>query len=314
MLFLLFLRQIFTYKKYSKHINKITNVDQSLEVWPQNSYEDPIARSPNQSNKSLVNETESKAINQKQLKKVFKIYVCCLIPFLLGNLSDAIGYIARVALHFDKTSRGFYTKQAVFLLVGPAFMAATIYILFGKLVVLLNGEKYSPIKINYLTSFFVAIDFISLIIQSVGAGVSGGSDADKVNTGLWVVFAGLLIQVLLFVLLIIIDIRFVYMMSKEPTDTSIEMRHSPSKVKNWKAVNILLIVSSLLIMVRSIFRMVEYAEGSNGNGAIWKFETYLFALDGGPIAMASILFILFSPLNAILALYFNQQNIKEFPH
>ncbi len=321
MFFLLFflqiLRQILVYRKYSKYVDRLTDANQSLESWPQTTYEDPVTRSENQSNKSLVNsgndEINSKAmINPKQLKKVFIRYVCCFIPFLIGNLCEAVGYIGRVGSHSDKDSVPYYIIQSLLTLIGPAFMAATIYMLFGRLVVLLNSEKYCPVKVKFLTPIFVAGDVISLLVQSGGAGMSASGDSDKVNTSLWIVVGGLIIQVIFFALFIIMEIRFVYMMNKEPTPTSIEMRHSPSKIENWKAVNILFIVSSLLIMVRSVFRVVEYAEGSNG--ATWTSETYLLVLDSTAITISSILFVVFCPLKAILALYLNQQNIKEFPH
>ncbi len=315
LLFLQILRQIFTYRKYSKHVNKISELGQPLETWSQNSnsHENPIAYSPNQSNKSLVDPRNNEnQINPKQSKKDFKRYVCCFIPFLIGNLCEALGYIGRIGSHYEKSSLNYFLMQAVLLLIGPAFMAATIYMLFGRLVVLLNSEKYCPIRTKFLTPFFVSGDVLSLLVQSGDAGMSGSKDSHKLKTSLWIVVGGLAIQVLFFTLFIFIEIRFVYMMYKEPTPTSIEMRHSPSRRENWKSMNLLLIGVSLLILIRSIFRVVEYAAGSNN--ATWKTETYLFVLDSTPITISSILFIVFCPLNAILSLYLNQQNIKKFPN
>ncbi len=106
LLFLQIIRQIFSYRKYSKHV-------------------DIISRSENQSNKSLVNlgndEINSKGINAIQLKKVFEKYVCCFIPFLIENLCGAIGYIGRVGSHSDKEKISYYIIQSILTLISFAF-------------------------------------------------------------------------------------------------------------------------------------------------------------------------------------------------
>lgn len=59
-------------------------------------------------------------------------------------------------------------------------------------------------------------------------------------------------------------------------------------------------VASALILVRSLFRMIEYVEGRDGE--LQSKEVYLYALDAIPMAMVSIGFHVFHPSK-----YFNSR-------
>jgi hypothetical protein len=58
--------------------------------------------------------------------------------------------------------------QGVFLLVGPLFFAATIYMMLGRTIRLAGGEDISLIKPMWYTRIFVTADIATLIIQGLG--------------------------------------------------------------------------------------------------------------------------------------------------
>ena len=58
--------------------------------------------------------------------------------------------------------------QSVLLLVAPALIAASIYMVLGRIIVTIDGEKYSLIKKKWLTKIFVAGDVLSFLVLSVG--------------------------------------------------------------------------------------------------------------------------------------------------
>jgi hypothetical protein len=58
--------------------------------------------------------------------------------------------------------------QACLILVGPAFMAASIYMILGRIILLTEGEHHALIKRRWLTKLFVTGDVISLLTQSAG--------------------------------------------------------------------------------------------------------------------------------------------------
>lgn len=63
---------------------------------------------------------------------------------------------------------GPYVIQNVFLLVAPAFMAASIYMILGRIILLTDGEMHAVIKRRWSTKLFVSGDVLSLLMQSSG--------------------------------------------------------------------------------------------------------------------------------------------------
>jgi len=79
-------------------------------------------------------------------------------------------YIVRIisANEAPNYTLGLYIGQATGALLAPAFFAATIYVCLGRTIASVDGEKYSLIRLTWLTRFFVAGDVIGLAIQTVG--------------------------------------------------------------------------------------------------------------------------------------------------
>jgi hypothetical protein len=78
------------------------------------------------------------------------------------------GYSARIGSHFDNEAWAAFIMQGVFLLVGPLFFAATIYMMLGRTIRLAGGEDISLIKPMWYTRIFVTADIATLIIQGLG--------------------------------------------------------------------------------------------------------------------------------------------------
>lgn len=70
-----------------------------------------------------------------------------------------------------------YIIQSILLLLGPALFAASIYMILGRLIVLLDAGHLSIIKPRWLTKVFVTGDVLSFLAQS--AGLFSSMYADK---------------------------------------------------------------------------------------------------------------------------------------
>lgn len=65
-------------------------------------------------------------------------------------------------------SLGPYIMQTLLLLVSPALFAASIYMILGRIILVTNGESYSPINRVWLTKLFVLGDVFSFLLQAAG--------------------------------------------------------------------------------------------------------------------------------------------------
>ena len=106
----------------------------------------------------------------------FVIGGCCKYPFhhltfiikLINSTVQIIGYAARVLAHSHKDNVGIYSIQTLFILLAPPLYAASIYVVLGRLVTLLGAERYSLVRVSWMTKFFVTGDVIAFVGQALG--------------------------------------------------------------------------------------------------------------------------------------------------
>lgn len=65
-------------------------------------------------------------------------------------------------------SKNPYIIQSILLLLGPALLAASIYMVLGRLIKLLDADNLSIIGPKWLTKVFVTGDVLSFLAQSAG--------------------------------------------------------------------------------------------------------------------------------------------------
>lgn len=159
-----------------------------------------------------------------------------------------------------------YIIQSVFILLGPVLFAASIYMFLARLMCAVGGEKHSLIRVRWLTKVFVSGDIVSFIVQGSGAGMmamDGMADSAK-----GIVIGGLMVQIFVFGFFIITSIVF-----------EMRMRRATAVFEpgqEWQAHLYPLYAVSALIMVRSIFRVIEYAMGQKGYLLSHEWTMYVF--------------------------------------
>ncbi|KAM0428282.1 hypothetical protein ACHAPT_007183 [Fusarium lateritium] len=224
------------------------------------------------------------------------------IPFVVGCAVEAIGYGGRAVNASEDSgewSKGPYIIQALLLLLGPPFYAASIYMVLGRLIRLLEADRFSMVRLNWLTKIFLFGDVASIVVQGMGGGILAGAktSADR-DKGEAIIIAGLFIQLIFFGFFMIVTIVFHRRLHREPTTASLKIQ-SP-----WKRLLVVLYASSALIMVRSIFRVIEYIMGEDG--ALMANEAYLYVFDATLMLIVTVMFNVFHP-SAII----NKQSMQR---
>jgi hypothetical protein len=187
-----------------------------------------------------------------------------------------MGYIGRAISSHDQWALGPFIIQSIFILLGPALFAASIYMILGRLIRHVNGEKYSLIRATWLTKIFVCGDVLSFLMQGSGGGImsgAGSGDAkdakSKMDLGQNVIIGGLIVQVLFFGSFVVVAAIFHSRARKAP-----QIRALGSA---WERYMYLLYGTSVLIFIRSVFRVVEYAQGNDG--FLMRHEVFLYVFD-----------------------------------
>ncbi|KAN0117846.1 RTA1 like protein [Hyaloscypha variabilis] len=190
------------------------------------------------------------------------------LAFAIGCFFEFVGYCARASAH-NKTGKLMpYIFQNFFILVAPALFAASIYMTLGRIIRSVKGEKLSLVRVDRLTKTFVIGDIMSFLIQGGSAGLMFSSST--VNIGQAMVVGGLFIQIIMFGLFALTAVIFQMRLNRHPTTESFNPENP------WRESLHMLYGVSGLIMIRSIFRVVEYLMGNDGYPLSHDWTLYIF--------------------------------------
>ncbi|KAH7066397.1 RTA1 like protein-domain-containing protein [Paraphoma chrysanthemicola] len=218
----------------------------------------------------------------------FHIYQCYrkrswfMIAFIVGGLFETVGYIGRIISSHDNLSLGPYIMQTLLLLLGPALYAASIYMILGRIILLTNGEEFSLIRRTWLTKLFVTGDVISFLMQGGGGGILSSADGNESTTkaGENLIVASLFVQLFFFGFFATVAGIFQYRGRAHLNKFANE--------KPWKKHLYVLYTVSILILVRSVFRIVEYLQGNDGY--LLRHEVFLYVFDA--VLMLTVMVIM----------------------
>jgi RTA1 like protein len=155
----------------------------------------------------------------------------------------------------------------------PAFFAAGIYIILGRLIRTF-GSHVSPITPNTYLYIFCGVDLISLVVQAVGGGAAATAfekiPPENSGTGTHIMVAGILFQL---ASIIVFSLLFTYVITK-----ALRSRGEILKQKKIQYVIAATAFSVVVLVIRSIYRTIELLQG--WNGYLINTERYFIALDG----------------------------------
>jgi hypothetical protein len=206
---------------------------------------------------------------------------------------EFIGYCARASASNHTDRIGPYVIQNMFLLVPPALFAATIYMCLGRIIRLVGGERYSIIRPRRLTAVFVTGDVISFWVQGGSAypSILGQTKPIWAKIAAAMIIGGLVIQVISFGLFFASAIVFHRRLHRNPIARSYEVD------PNWVHGLYMLYSISLLIIIRSVFRLVEYCLGTTGVAISSEWTLYVF--DSVPMFLVAVIFFFKYPSNLV---------------
>ncbi|TVY78751.1 Protein RTA1 [Fusarium oxysporum f. sp. cubense] len=145
---------------------------------------------------------------------------------------------------------------------------------------MVDGEDRVLIPQKWMTKIFVIGDVLSFILQGGGGGYQSSGSLEALDSGAKIIIGGLFVQLICFGVFIVIAVAFDRAVRQSPTGRS--------NMVPWKKHMLALYVGSMLIMVRSVFRAIEYLQGFDGY--LLRHEAYLYIFDASLMFLVMILF------------------------
>ena len=155
--------------------------------------------------------------------------------------------------------------------------------ILGRLIRASKAEGLSLIPIAWVTKIFVVGDVVSFSLQAGGGGIQAAGALELFYIGEKIIIAGLFAQIIMFSLFVMTAILFQYRFLHSAAFGHMQ------KVVNWKRhLNVLYSVSAL-ILIRSIFRVIEYLQGNDGY--LISHEVFLYVFDAVLMAAVVVIFL-----------------------
>ncbi|KAJ2400175.1 hypothetical protein GGI23_002197 [Coemansia sp. RSA 2559] len=205
---------------------------------------------------------------------------------LVGTaISESIGYILR-AVCAEHASLGLFICMTLFLLLPPNALALFNYKTIGEI----SRISYDPdrkfwLKPRFITWFFFSSDVFSFLLQSSGGAMTATSSTKSI--GRWVCIVGLAVQLVFLAAFtfstLVVHRSPLYKVTKGPKDS--DERAAKNRVV-W-----VILGTTVLLYVRSIYRLIEFIDGYGGK--IYSAEWAFYVFDFVPIFSMFLIYIVF---------------------
>ncbi|KAF3937255.1 hypothetical protein ABW19_dt0202155 [Dactylella cylindrospora] len=222
---------------------------------------------------------------------------------VMGSAWETVAFGLRAKATQDPTAEAYGIPSIILIFLAPLLVNAFAYMVLGRMVFYyLNEKKVCGIKAKKLTVVFVWLDIIAFIVQYAGAMMSSirddddkATDAEKLEetnmqlTGIRVYMGGIGFQLLWILVFSAVAWRFRIKTVMEGVRGQGVVRDT-----NWKHLLIVLYFTLAMIVIRIVFRLVEFSAGIYGTKLTTE-EAYFYVLEALPMALASVAWNIFHP-------------------
>jgi hypothetical protein len=219
-----------------------------------------------------------------------------MITLLVGCLMEILGYGMRIPLVSQPVGQiALYAGMNGLIIIAPVFNAAIEYVLFGRLMHAV-GDQYSLLKPKLVSWIFIICDIFSLVIQVSGAGLlaTASTNPDSATTGENILLGGLGVNLVSFAIFCLQLFYFDYRTRKSPPNFPCGSLCQ----KGWRQFLYVIYISSALVLLRQIYRVIEFSQGFTGYLAT--HEAFFFVFDAIPIFLSATIFVIYFPGNGYL--------------
>ncbi|KAJ2004677.1 hypothetical protein GGI04_002116 [Coemansia thaxteri] len=205
---------------------------------------------------------------------------------LVGTaVAESVGYILRIVC-INHIRLGLYIAMILFLLLPPNALALYNYKVVGEVVRRSNVRaRRFWLKAKFITWFFFASDVFSFMLQSTGGSMMSHDSLQK--TGKWICIVGLAIQLVFLAVFVFVAI----VVHRDPQYIVACGPRQVSEAVAKRRVMWTIHVTTALLYVRSVYRLIEFADGYGGS--IYKAEWAFYVFDFGAILLMFVMYIVF---------------------
>ncbi|KAK9242858.1 RTA1 like protein-domain-containing protein [Lipomyces tetrasporus] len=229
---------------------------------------------------------------------------------MMGALWELLAFIFRTLLTRNQNSAGYDTGHVIMFLLAPLWINAFLYMTLGRMIYFfLPDQRLGRVSAKRYGVVFVWLDIISFIVQLVGASITTQTDVSSttIMLGVHIYMGGIGLQEFFILVFTGLTIHLHRRM--------LSMEHSgkfdPEKLNrgsmSWPWLVYAIYITLGMITIRIIFRLCQYARGTDPSNPILTHEAYEYGFDALPMFFALVILNIIHPGRAL------QGPDSEFP-
>ncbi|KAI0778232.1 RTA1-domain-containing protein [Trametes elegans] len=212
----------------------------------------------------------------------------------LAGAAEVVGWVARTKSSYDPSARMAYIIQTSILVLAPTPFVAALFVGFGRISARL-GSEYSRLSPRWYSRIFLTCDILSLLVQGGGGGIAASSfdDIDKQKLGGNIILGGLIIQLISMSVFCYFMCEYAYRRAtdrpfrkgdvQDYAEAATPLSHRVLDL-SMKLLISGILLSTALIYIRSVYRIIEFSNG--WSGTIAHTEVYFNVFDGMMVTLA----------------------------
>ncbi|KAK3833621.1 MAG: RTA1 like protein-domain-containing protein [Linnemannia gamsii] len=228
----------------------------------------------------------------------------------VGAIASSIGFFCRIALDPKDLLVPLFVVQNILIIATPSAFLAFNYMLYGRLITALDPQfgadnsqsrmeksRYSFIPPRIVGRAFIWSDVTTFLLQVAAGSMIGnaGDNRSLIDIGDKLFLVGVCAQGVSYSLFTVLLSIALMRLVGERRRTRINLPEKSWMGSDRSTVTIFgaLYFSSFFIIVRSVYRIVEFIQGHDGY--LISEEVFLFALDAVPLVLAIGIWAIFWP-------------------
>ncbi|KAF7314105.1 RTA1-like protein [Mycena chlorophos] len=214
-----------------------------------------------------------------------------LIPTaVLCGLGELVGWSGRYWSSFNPAAANPYMMQITTTIIAPTPLIAVNFIVLGRIIRRL-GPCYSRLSPRAYTRIFLSCDLIALVIQGAGGGIAASANSANPNyittqnLGGHIMLVGIIFQFVALCTYSFFGIDFVrHYHASRPVRAMISSDERGEMTTRVRLMLWALVLSTSVLFVRSVYRIIELADG--WTGTVITTQVYFNLFDGGMVITA----------------------------
>ncbi|KAJ7146951.1 RTA1 like protein-domain-containing protein [Mycena epipterygia] len=225
-----------------------------------------------------------------------------MLTLIIGMAMMIGGFVTRILSANPATKEGNNVATIALILLAPCLFLGLNYMILGRLVAIFGSEVASKtmfIAPTRVATIFVCSDITTFLIQAVGGALLASKTVKTNILGTHLLLVGLCLQLVSFALFTALTIVFGNRMRKHfpqlwhATGRSNFAPLNRDLVGDWKILYYTLCVTCAALLLRSTFRVVEFATGFHSY--LSTQEVFFYCLDALPVWTAMTLYCVVWP-------------------